>query len=145
VNEWRNFATEFWTTHREVSLMLVAISALSFVVGILVTPRLLIRLPSDYFCRPHAPLERLRDAHPSARIALLVLKNALGALLVVAGVLMLVLPGQGLLTLLVGLTLLDFRGKRRLTLWIVRRRPVLAAINWIRERAGHPPLLRPHS
>ena len=61
------------------------------------------------------------------------------------GLAMLVLPGQGVITILVGITLLNFPGKRRLELRIVRQRPVLLAINWIRARANRPPLVLPSS
>ena len=76
---------------------------------------------------------------PVARAFLLVGRNVLGCLLIAAGVAMLVLPGQGVLTILVGTMLVDFPGKRRLERWIVERGPVLRAMNWLRERAGREP------
>ena len=60
-----------------------------------------------------------------------------------AGIAMLALPGQGILTILVGITLLNFPGKRRLELRIVRQRRVLRAINWMRAKAKRPPLVLP--
>jgi hypothetical protein len=53
---------------------------------------------------------------------------------------MLVLPGQGVLTILAGITLLNYPGKRRLELWLVRRPAIHRAIDWIRRRAGRAPL-----
>ena len=52
---------------------------------------------------------------------------------------MLVLPGQGILTILAGIMLLDFPGKHRLLRWIVAHPQVLRTLNWLRRR-GHPPL-----
>jgi hypothetical protein len=72
-----------------------------------------------------------------------VLKNALGIVLVVAGLVMLIVPGQGLLTIAVGLMLIDFPGKYRLERWLATRRPVWRSINWLRKRAGRAPLSRP--
>jgi hypothetical protein len=72
-------------------------------------------------------------------------KNLLGALLVLAGLAMLVLPGQGILTILLGLAFLDLPGKRRAELWLVSRPPVLAAVNRLRLRAGREPLQLPPS
>ena len=72
-----------------------------------------------------------------------VLKNTGGVLLGVAGAAMIVLPGQGLLTLFVAFTLLDFPGKRRLELWLVRRPVVHRLLDWIRRRAGRAPLRLP--
>ena len=72
---------------------------------------------------------------------LMIGKNALGFILVVAGIIMLVLPGQGVFTILIGIMLLNFPGKYRLERWIVARRPVLRSINWLRRRAGRAPLV----
>ena len=47
--------------------------------------------------------------------------------------------GQGLLTLLVGLLLMNFPGKYQLERWLVGRPGVLAALDWLRQRKGEPP------
>ncbi len=52
---------------------------------------------------------------------------------------MLVLPGQGLLTILFGLILMDFPRKRQLERRLIKVQPVRAAANWIRQRYGRPP------
>ena len=61
----------------------------------------------------------------------------------VAGIILSVpgVPGQGLLTMLVGLVLLDIPGKRRLELKLVSRPRVVRAINRLRKRFSRPPLL----
>jgi uncharacterized membrane protein YbaN (DUF454 family) len=59
--------------------------------------------------------------------------------LLVAGVLMLVLPGQGLLTVFIALVLLDFPGKFRFERWLVQRRSVGRALQWMRRHGGAPP------
>jgi hypothetical protein len=100
-------------------------------------------MPADYFVTAKPPPESWRGHHPVLRVAILAVKNAFGGLLVLAGLAMLVLPGQGLLTILIGLMLVDFPGKRRLEMLIVRRRPIHRAIDWIRRRAHQPPLQLP--
>ncbi len=70
-------------------------------------------------------------------------KNLLGGVLVVLGLVMLLTPGQGLLTLLIGLMLMNFPGKYRLERWLVTRPGVLRALNWLRARQGHQPLEAP--
>ena len=70
----------------------------------------------------------------------LALKNLLGLLLMVMGVAMLVLPGQGILSILIGLSLMNFPGKYRLERYIAGRRPIRKSLNWIRARAGVEPL-----
>ena len=71
------------------------------------------------------------------------LKNLLGAVLVALGVVMLFTPGQGILTLLAGLLLMNFPGKYRLECWLVQRPGVLRGMNWLRERHGEPPFESP--
>jgi hypothetical protein len=67
-----------------------------------------------------------------------VLKNLLGATLLVAGLVMLVMPGQGILAILIGLSLLDFPGKRELERRLVARPRVIRFLNLVRRQAGQP-------
>ena len=117
------------------------ISLLLFAATLGAMPLVIACMRADYFVRPDA--SDAAGRYPAARWALLVLKNLLGLVLLPAGLAMLVLPGQGIITILVALTLLNFPGKRRLELQIVRRRPVRAAANWIRARTGRPPFIIP--
>lgn len=73
------------------------------------------------------------------------LKNAVGVLFALAGLAMLLLPGQGLLTIFIGLTLIDFPAKRKVIRWILRRRRLLRAINRFRAGFHRPPLAFPVS
>lgn len=67
----------------------------------------------------------------------------MGLLLVLAGLSMLILTGQGLLTLAIGIALLDFPGKRRIVRCIIGQRRILSAINRLRARAHKEPLEAP--
>lgn len=106
-------------------------------------PWVVARLPSDYFSRRRRSSWRQNAARPMLALAVSVGKNLLGSVLVLLGLLMLVTPGQGLLTLLIGLLLLNFPGKYRVERWLVRRRGVLRALNWLRRRRGQPPFEGP--
>lgn len=114
-------------------------SAVVFVGSLLSLPWLVGRLQTDHFL--HDP-PRWRDLSATQAAGRL-LRNALGIVLVGAGVAMLVLPGQGILTLLAGVALLDVPGKRRAMRRLVSRPSVLRTINRIRARGGHPPLELP--
>ena len=121
------------------------LSLLLFVATLVVFPLIIIYLPEDYFvrqCRDPAYQSRHR---PAAWFTLMLLKNILGTVLVLAGLAMLVLPGQGLLTILIGVTLVNFPGKFALERRIVRRPRVSKTLNRIRARAGKPPLEIPPS
>jgi hypothetical protein len=123
-----------------VATVLVLFSVVTFVGSLVAVPWFFCRIPADHY------IDHERHSLPFAppgspwRPALLLLKNLLGIVLVVLGVLMLVLPGQGLLTIAAGLMLLNFPGKRRFQSWLVSRKPIYTAINAIRRRAHQPPL-----
>lgn len=130
-----------WMQHHEtLFLWLGGVSVLTFVATLVVVPILVVRIPRDYFLHENRRRPLWASYHPVLRLLLLGLKNVAGGVLVLAGLVMLVLPGQGLITLLIGIMLLDFPGKFRLQRWIVEREPVFRAINWLRQRSGRPPL-----
>lgn len=110
------------------------------VVSAVLTPFALARIPTDYFKRdkPHI-MQRLRSVGPVGALALIA-KNLAGVLLVLAGLIMIVTPGQGTLTALIGLALIDFPGKQALERRLLRAPKVLDTINWCRRKAGRPPL-----
>jgi hypothetical protein len=132
---------EWLRMHEGFLWWLAAASVIVFVGTIVVVPWLVIRLPSDYFA--HRKRHRMpRTGQPSVIRAFLLLgKNVLGGIFVLMGIAMLALPGQGVLTMVVGIMLLDFPGKYRLERWLVTRRPVLRSINGVRRRAGRESLM----
>ena len=122
--------------HSGATWMLIASIAV-LVLGLVLVPVVVTRLPADYFAPDRAQRPRRSGA---SRVALFWLRNVLGALLVLAGIMMLILPGQGVLTILAGISLLDFPGKRKLQLKLVRIPQIHRALDGIRRRAGKPPL-----
>lgn len=127
----------------DLAVWLVGISVASFIIGLVLVPVFITRLPPDYFSHPRRHLLSERARHPLIRLLLAGIKNLLGALLAIAGLVMLFTPGQGLLTLFAGLLLMNYPGKFALERWVVSRPHVLPAMNWLRARYGHPPLLPP--
>ncbi|MBN1465273.1 hypothetical protein JXA02_05895 [candidate division KSB1 bacterium] len=126
--------------NRILLLIFAVISAVTFVGTLIATPILIVRLPADYFAHQGRRRKPWLQLHPLLRVVMLLGKNMLGVILLLAGVMMLVLPGQGILTILIGMTLIDFPGKFRLERWVVKRQPVRRSINWLRFRAGRPAL-----
>ena len=118
-------------------------SILTLAASAILVPVLVRRMPADYFLE-HRPLtENIQARHPVWTLLLKVLKSLVGALLVVAGLIMLLIPGQGILTILGGLILMDFPCKKSLELRLIRLPPIWKAIHWIRHRAGREDLLLP--
>lgn len=137
-------STLAWVTDNGTLLgVLGIVGVVSLLATLAILPLLVVRIPADYFRRHHRVHDYAHDRHPLAHHAIVVFKNTLGVVLILAGIAMLLLPGQGLLTLLVGLMLTDFPGKYALEKRIVGQPGVLKAVNWLRGRAGHPPVLAP--
>ena len=123
-----------------LSSSFVGASVLMFVVGLFAMPFIVCKIPADYFAHDARPPSRLADQHPAIRITLIVAKNLMGVVLLVAGLAMLVLPGQGILTIVVGFLLLDLPGKYPMAKWLIHKRWINLPINWLRKRRGYEPL-----
>lgn len=128
------------TTLAERVLWVVGLFAASSLLSIAAVVAVLVALPVDYFRDGAAPAEGPRS--PLLRWAWKIPKNILGLVLIALGLLLSVpgVPGQGLLTIVIGLILLDYPGKRRLERRIVARPAVLRTINRVRTRFGRPPM-----
>ena len=112
--------------------VLGGVSLLLLLVSLVAIPWVLCRLPESYLVEAPEP--------EGLGLAKRMLRNVLGGVLLIVGLLMLVLPGQGLLTMCVGLTLIDFPKKREWIKRVLTRPRLLKLINSIRERFHHPPL-----
>ena len=130
---------DIWSRYQQEIWMLGIASAAMLVISAMVIPYLVVRLPVDFYAENNRR-RRLFQDRPILRSLFLTVKNTLGGFLLVAGIFMLVLPGQGILTILAALALLDFPGKRKLEMSILHRPAVFRSINWLRRRAGREPL-----
>ena len=122
-------------------MALTLLSIATFFGSLIVLRILVVRMPADYFVGHRPAPNPWADSHPAIRMSALVAKNLLGGILVAFGFLMLFTPGQGILSILVGLSLLSVPGKRALERRIVGNPVVLRGLNAIRARAGRPPLV----
>jgi hypothetical protein len=131
----------FGITWRSV-LLGVALFAVTFTISLAIVSVVVVKIPADYF-KKDRPRELWTDKHPVVRFLGVVGKNLLGVVLVVLGILLSLpgVPGQGFLTILLGIMLLDFPGKRKLEHKLVSRPQVLNAINKLRQRFGKPSLV----
>ena len=124
---------------------LVGASTLMLLCGIGASFAFAITMPADHFVRP-GPRRDLASRHPVFRILARVVKNVAGAALLAAGIVMAIpmVPGPGLLFVLLGMALTDLPGKRAMARYIVNRPLVLRPINALRARWNRPPLQLPH-
>jgi hypothetical protein len=117
------------------------LSIATFVGTLIIIPILIVRIPADYFKRKKQKQKSCyKNQHALICFIGLVFKNLFGALFVLAGVAILFLPGQGLITILIGIMMLNFPGKFALQLRVIQQPTVLGAINRIWMKANQPVL-----
>ena len=133
MEQWISNATLFW-----ISIG----SGVSILVGAIAIPLMIIKMPVDSFSNARRR-SWLEQKPATVRVPLRLLKNLLGLVLIILGMAMLVLPGQGILCILLGLMLVDVRGKQKLQQWILGRPKVMESLNWLRRKFGRPPLQMP--
>jgi len=118
-------------------------SLVLFLLSLFLIPWVITRLPSDYFINEKRHISKTRNLHPLLYYSLRILQNILGGFLIIAGILMLVLPGQGMLTILIGVGLANFPGKFKLLRKFAHQPFVFKTLNWIRKKTNHKPLQKP--
>lgn len=118
--------------------------AVTFLGTLVFVPWAVVRIPEDYFAYYNRHRKPWKNHPPALRYLLIAGKNLLGLILFAAGIMMLVLPGQGVLTMVIGLLLVDFPGKYYVERWVVSRKPVLRTLNWLRRKADKLPLNLEH-
>jgi len=133
-NRWASF------TWGEIGLA-VGLFLLSFTVSIAAISIVMVKIPANYFSSHHE-----RDFMPGSpflvRWGAVIIKNVFGVFLILLGILLSLpgVPGQGVLTILLGLIMVDIPGKRPLEARIIKRPAVLSAINNLRAKYNKPPL-----
>jgi len=132
---------EWINGHEIILLWMTGGSIITFIATLVAVPWLVIRIPSNYFSHKRRIRKLWADQNPVVRAVLLTVKNLLGYILIVLGIIMLAIPGQGMLTIFIGFIFLDLPGKYRFQRWVVTRPRVLKSINWLRRRARKGPLV----
>ncbi|MDW7772433.1 MAG: PGPGW domain-containing protein [Desulfobulbaceae bacterium] len=117
--------------------LLGLLSMLTFIGSLIAIPWIIGLLPVDYFIHHRRLVERRQ--HPVLAKLIFSVRNIFGVLFLLAGLLMLVLPGQGFITILIGISFMDFPGKSRIIDFLVCRPRVIRLLNWIRRKEKKPP------
>jgi len=114
---------------------LSVISSFCFFASLLLIPLFICRLADDYFLHLHEH-NKAEDTHPLVFIFFRLFRYLFGAILLTAGLMMIFLPGQGLLTMMLGLSLLDFPGKQKAVDALFQIQSIRKTLNWIRIKGS---------
>jgi len=126
---------------RTVAEWLAITSLATFLLSLLIIPLIIGNLPAHCFLEiTSSPRKKTLTA---LRVIFLLLRNIIGILLLFAGIVMLFLPGQGLLTMLIGILLLSFPGKRKILTYLIHKQSIQRSLDWIRKKSGSLPFIWP--
>lgn len=135
------YLTGFWES---LTLGRVLFGTGVFVVSLLgsalIVAVVIVKIPANYFSS-HYQEDFLPNSSWLTRWGAVIAKNVVGLILVLAGIVMLIGPGQGILTILIGLILMDIPGKRPLEARIIKKPAILEAANRLRSRFSKEPLV----
>ena len=135
-----NSSIQWFADHPEVLISLGISSIFIFLISILGISWFVAQIPEDYFLRSKRQPSKWQEQRPILRFVIIFGKNLIGLSLIIGGLLMLVLPGQGLLTIVTGLLLVNYPGKYKLEQKLSSMPSIFRALNWIRLKAKKPPL-----
>ena len=120
-----------WLAISSLFIFFFSILAINFVIKM---------IPVDYFDSSKRELSPFKTSNPIIWFILFIAKNVMGYLLILGGILMLVLPGQGLLTIFLGLIFSDYPGKYKLEKKFITIKPIYRYINWVRKKSDIEPI-----
>jgi hypothetical protein len=137
-----DWISKFWAALTFGQILIFAcLFLLSIAFSFLVIGIVMVKIPANYFSS-HYQQDFLPNSRWIVRWGAVIAKNIFGIFLILLGIVLSLpgVPGQGILTILLGLIMLDIPGKRPLEARIIKRPPVRDAINKLRRRFDKPPL-----
>ena len=132
-----------WTSmNSDLLFLLGSLSIFILIISVFMMVLIISFLPEDYFKSENRNLisSVQNSRYPLLKLLVLITKNFFGVLLLLSGILMLVLPGQGILTIITGLVFMDYPGKYKFERKLLGQKGVINSINWIRSRLSKPSL-----
>src|SRR5215208_3233496 len=136
-----DFLSDFFSSLTWRSILLGVLVFLgTFFLNLGIVSAILVKLPKDHFRSDKS--KRVTGSNATIRVLKVIGKNVAGWLLIALGIVLSLpgVPGQGLLTVLLGVMLVDFPGKDRLEQKLLSRPSIQKAINGLRARFDKPPL-----
>ncbi len=116
--------------------VLAGLSIVTFTLSVIGFPWLVARLPEDCFQHPDKKKDS-SDPGKTSHIFIVVLKNILGLFFFGAGIIMLFLPGQGIISILIGLG--HFPYKQHILYKTTRPKTIQGSLDWLRKKTGKHP------
>ncbi|CAC9434532.1 hypothetical protein BHECKSOX2_926 [Bathymodiolus heckerae thiotrophic gill symbiont] len=134
-----DFINSLLVEYEELLVTVGIVSAVIFVISLVLMPWLLSKIPVDYFMQSNQHKAEIKGF---GSLLIAIIKTGIGLVLLLAGIIMLVTPGQGIISILLGLFLMEFPGKRKLEIKFINHDPTFKTLNWLRSKTNHSPFNR---
>ena len=131
-----NSLLELFSTYKNLIVWFGSFSIFIFIFSLLSIKWLVALIPVDYFINK-AP-SKTKLTNPILWYLITIIKNIIGYSLILGGIMMLVLPGQGVFTIVIGLMLSNYPGKYKLEKKFIAIPTILKSINWLRAKSNKP-------
>lgn len=131
-------SNNFLLTYKIYIFWLGTISFFIFIFSLISIKWLAAQIPTNYFIDRDD--SEFKKTYRFLWLISIIIKNLIGYTLIFGGVLMLVLPGQGLFTIFIGLILSNYPGKYRLERKLIAIPSILKTVNWLRKKSNKDPL-----
>ena len=133
-----NSFIEIFDVYKNLIFWFGSISIFVFIFSLISIKWLVSLIPEDYFINKKD--SKIKSNNLIVWYFILIIKNLVGYSLILGGILMLVLPGQGLFTIIIGLMLSNYPGKYSLEQKFIAIPTILKSINWLRKKSNKPPI-----
>ena len=133
-----NSLLEIIEVYKGLIIWFSSISLFIFLFSLLTIKWLVALIPEDYFINKR--VSKIRSINPLLWYIFLIIKNIIGYSLILGGIMMLVLPGQGIFTIIIGLMLSNYPGKYSIERRFIAIPSILKSINWLRRKSNKPPI-----
>ena len=125
--------------YKSIIFWLGLLSFLIFIFSLVTIKWLVALIPSDYFVSKKDT--KFKSEYPFIWLISMIIKNIIGYVLIIGGILMLLLPGQGLFTIFIGLMMSNYPGKYYIEKKFIAIPSILKTINWLRKRSNKEPII----
>ena len=133
-------AFSYFLQNNQIFLYISGLSSIFFLLSLMGLSWLISIIPHNYFVDKKR-VSFIKMKNPLMWLPIVIIKNSIGLILILCGILMLILPGQGVLTIITGLIFLDYPGKFKFERLLVRNKLILNSMNWIRRKLNKPDLI----
>ena len=125
--------------YKSIIFWLGLLSFLIFIFSLVTIKWLVALIPSDYFVSKKDT--KFKSEYPFIWLISMIIKNIIGYVLIIGGMLMLLLPGQGLFTIFIGLMMSNYPGKYYIEKKFIAIPSILKTINWLRKQSNKEPII----